>query len=183
MYQGLNFLDRFFKKTTRHPEQEEVDLCRAESAVKPIRKGIRKIGYGLETIEDRLDQVLGLLSELKACNLQSGAVPQGPSKEQIDALMSLSDNIFYALKRAGGSDTETLSILQGQIDKALGAFDIQSLSQVHVRFDDRVHEVKEVVSRLDVPDLHVVDVLRPGYLLKDKLLRPAWVVVNRQDVQ
>ncbi len=180
----MEFIKYLFKwKKSPQPDKTS-SFCRADSAIKPIRKRIQKIGYGIEEIEARLDQILDTLSELRAIQIQRvDSSGHELSREQIETLLSLSDNIFYAQKAMEGPARESLSILQQQIKRLLTSFDIQLLLQEKVPFDDRVHEAKEVVFRQELPDLQVVHVLRPGYILKDGLLRPAWVVVNRHDIQ
>ncbi len=47
------------------------------------------------------------------------------------------------------------------------------------RFDPRVHEALESVERNDLPDHQVLEEVRRGYRIRDRLLRPALVrIVN-----
>ena len=183
----LNLLNRLLRRPapeTPEQEAETLPVCSADAAVKPVRKKIQKMGYALETIEERLDQVLDLLSDIKAGpRHETQTASQGLSGEQLHALVGLSDNIFHALQKADPAGRETLAILHEQACRLLASFDIQPVSSTQVRFDDRVHEAREVVSMQDVPDLQVVNILRPGYLMGGRLLRPAWVTVSRQNIQ
>ncbi len=182
----MKFLECLFKKPSKPAERKKSPpLCGAESAIKPLKRRIQKIEYGIEEIEGRLDQVLEALSGLKSDKVQGDRASQNalyePSKEQIKALLNLTDNIFYALRGINGPAGKALSILQQQAQGLLACFDIQPLSPEKVPFDDQFHEVREVVSEEEIPDLQVVRTLRPGYVMRGRLLRPAWVVVNRQD--
>ncbi len=47
------------------------------------------------------------------------------------------------------------------------------------RFDHNVHQAMAETDGGDVPPGHVVDVYQPGYVLDDRLLRPAMVTVAR----
>ncbi len=155
--------------------------------MKPLRNRIQRMEYGLEEIEGRLDQVLEILSGLKADMVRGGRAsrgePHGLSKEQVEALLNLSDNIFYTLQGMNGPAREALSILQQQAQGLLACFGIQVLSPEGVPFDDELHEAREVVSEHGIADLQVVRTLRPGYIMGSRLLRPAWVAVNRQGIQ
>jgi len=54
------------------------------------------------------------------------------------------------------------------------------LSQVDPRgekFDPERHQAISMVPSAEVPPNHVVEVVQKGYLLNDRLLRPAMVVV------
>jgi molecular chaperone GrpE len=45
-------------------------------------------------------------------------------------------------------------------------------------FDPRVHEALESVERSDLPDHQVIDEIRRGYRIKERLLRPALVRIS-----
>jgi len=48
---------------------------------------------------------------------------------------------------------------------------------VGVEFDPRCHEALGTVERDDLPDQYVAEEIRPGYRLRERLLRPALVRV------
>jgi molecular chaperone GrpE len=48
------------------------------------------------------------------------------------------------------------------------------------RFDPKVHEAIGSAESAEFPDDTVIDELRPGYRLHDRVLRPALVRVSRQ---
>ncbi|HEV2279514.1 MAG TPA: nucleotide exchange factor GrpE, partial [Acidobacteriaceae bacterium] len=49
--------------------------------------------------------------------------------------------------------------------------------------DPRVHEALEMVERSDVPDHQVLEEVRRGYRMRDRLLRPALVRVASNSQQ
>jgi molecular chaperone GrpE len=62
----------------------------------------------------------------------------------------------------------------GEILRSLG---VQPIPTVETQFDPRVHEAIEMVERDDLPDHQVMEEVRRGYTLRERLLRPALVRV------
>jgi molecular chaperone GrpE len=63
------------------------------------------------------------------------------------------------------------------MDEALRSLNVVPVETVGTQFDPRVHEALENVERTDVPDHQIVDEVRRGYRIKERLLRPALVRV------
>ena len=64
-----------------------------------------------------------------------------------------------------------------QMDEVLRSLNVQPVETVGAHFDPRVHEAMERVERVDLPDHQVLEEIRRGYRIKDRLLRPALVRV------
>ncbi len=62
-----------------------------------------------------------------------------------------------------------------QMEESLRSLNIQPVETVGAVFDPRVHEALEMVERNDVPDHQVIEEVRRGYRIRDRLLRPALV--------
>jgi molecular chaperone GrpE len=54
---------------------------------------------------------------------------------------------------------------------------VQTVETVGTEFDPRIHEALEMVEKTDVPDHQVIEEVRRGYRIKERLLRPALVRV------
>ncbi len=95
----------------------------------------------------------------------------------IEQFLPVLDNFRLALN-AGGS-TEQLrtgvELIAKQMEDVLRSLNVQPVEAVGAPFDPRVHEALESVERADVPDHQVIDEVRRGYRIKEKLLRPALV--------
>ena len=61
--------------------------------------------------------------------------------------------------------------------------EVMPVATVGEQFDPRVHEALGSVDRDDVPDQQVVDEVRRGYRLRERLLRPALVRVAHNSKQ
>jgi molecular chaperone GrpE len=65
------------------------------------------------------------------------------------------------------------------MDSVLAKFGITLVDPQGEKFDPARHQAISMVATGEVPPNHVVSVVQKGYLLKDRLLRPAMVVVAR----
>ena len=72
-----------------------------------------------------------------------------------------------------------IELIVKQMEDVLRSLNVQPVESVGARFDPRVHEALESVDRNDLPDHQVLEEVRRGYRIRDRLLRPALVrIVN-----
>ena len=98
------------------------------------------------------------------------------------ALLPAIDNLALALKSASGSPDDFrkgVELIQRQLQDTLQKLNVQEIRAKGQPFDPRFHEAIEVVESDEVPDHHVLEELQPGYRMKDRLLRPAMVIVAK----
>jgi molecular chaperone GrpE len=73
---------------------------------------------------------------------------------------------------------EGLDLTLKQLDKVLEKFDVVEVEAgPGVKFNPDHHQAISLIATDDVPSDHIVNVMQKGFLLKDRLLRPAMVVV------
>lgn len=99
----------------------------------------------------------------------------------VEQFLPVLDNFHLALKSSGSLEQLRggLELVVKQMEEVLRSLNVQPVETVGVRFDPRVHEALESVDRTDLPDHQVLDEVRRGYRIRDRLLRPALVrVVN-----
>jgi molecular chaperone GrpE len=99
----------------------------------------------------------------------------------VEQFLPVLDNFHLALKSAGSLEQlrSGLELVVKQMEEVLRSLNVQPVEAVGARFDPRVHEALESVDRTDLPDHQVLDEVRRGYRIRDRLLRPALVrVVN-----
>jgi molecular chaperone GrpE len=95
----------------------------------------------------------------------------------VEPFLSVMDNFALALKSEGSIEQlrAGVELILKQMDEALRGLNVQAVETVGAPFDPRVHEALGSEERADVPDHQVIDEIRRGYKLRDKLLRPALV--------
>ena len=105
-----------------------------------------------------------------------------------EGLLSVADNLRRALDslpEAEAKDDRTKSLLAGVAAterELLAAFERHGLKRVDAkgeRFDHNLHQAVFEVENSGQPAGTVVEVLQPGYVLHDRLLRPAMVGVAK----
>jgi molecular chaperone GrpE len=73
-----------------------------------------------------------------------------------------------------------LELAYGQLKTALTESGMEEIEAVQRVFDPNVHEALSQQESAEVPEGHVVQQLRKGYRLKERLLRPASVIVAKK---
>jgi molecular chaperone GrpE len=98
-------------------------------------------------------------------------------------LLPTVDNLERALKASknGGSGdalVQGVDLTLKQLLGTLGKFGVQPVPTVGQRFDPASHQAVASVPSDHVPAQHVVEEFQRGYLLHDRILRPAMVTVS-----
>ena len=101
-------------------------------------------------------------------------------------LLSTVDNLDRALEHAeqnSGGDLQALlqgvELVSKELLGALGKHGVSRIEAQDQPFDPAVHEAMAQVENGDVPPNTVIQVLQTGYMLRDRMLRPARVVVSK----
>lgn len=95
------------------------------------------------------------------------------------------DNFDMALAATdqANASVETLKVgitmIHSQLRQVFGDSGVEAVDALGQSFDPAVHEAVSQKETTEAPDGQVVQQLRKGYRLKDKLLRPATVVVAK----
>jgi molecular chaperone GrpE len=97
----------------------------------------------------------------------------------VEQFLPVLDNFQLALKSTGSAEQlrAGVELIVKQMEEALRGLNVQPVEAVGAVFDPRVHEALEMVERNDVPDHQVIDEVRRGYRMRERLLRPALVRV------
>ncbi|HJT20938.1 MAG TPA: nucleotide exchange factor GrpE [Nitrospira sp.] len=105
------------------------------------------------------------------------------NEQLLKELLPTVDNLERALKAAknggsGGALVQGVDLTLKQLLGTLGKFGVQPVPTVGQRFDPASHQAVASVPSDDVPAQHVVEEFQRGYLLHDRILRPAMVTVS-----
>jgi molecular chaperone GrpE len=104
------------------------------------------------------------------------------SESVVTRLLPVLDNFERALasdavKDAHPSLCEGLGMILDQVNALLVEEGVERIDALNSPFDPTVHDAVSTVQTDEVPDHHVARVLVPGYRLKDRVIRPAVVIV------
>jgi molecular chaperone GrpE len=97
-------------------------------------------------------------------------------------LLPVADNLQRALAAEGQDPAlvEGVRATERLLGAALARFDVSKIAAQDAPFDPALHEAVMQVDDDTRPPGTVVQVLEDGYTIRDRLLRPARVVVNRR---
>jgi molecular chaperone GrpE len=107
------------------------------------------------------------------------------TQNAIEPFLGVMDNFQLALKAEGSVEQlrSGVELILKQMDEALKGLQVQPVESVGTQFDPRVHEALGSVETTEFPDHQVLEEIRRGYKLKDKLLRPALVKIATNAAQ
>jgi molecular chaperone GrpE len=99
----------------------------------------------------------------------------------VEQFLPVLDNFQLALGSSGSLEQMRtgIELIVKQMEEVLRSLQVQTVETTGATFNPRVHEAIENVERNDLPDKQVLDEVRRGYRIRERLLRPALVrVVN-----
>jgi molecular chaperone GrpE len=103
----------------------------------------------------------------------------------VEPFLGVLDNFSLALKSEGDvAQLRTgVQLIVKQMEEALRGLNVQPVEAIGAQFDPRIHEALGSIETLEHPDHQVLEEIRRGYKLRDKLLRPALVRIASNSTQ
>lgn len=178
------------RETTRETNQETNSSSSSEAAAATIAAGsslesVASLQEENERLRAERDGVFDRLARLQAefDNARKREARERTDyrafaiSDAVEQFLPVLDNFRLALSSGGTAEQFRVGVelIAKQMDEVLRSLNVVPVETVGVPFDPRVHEALESVERADVPDHQVIDEVRRGYRIKDRLLRPALV--------
>jgi molecular chaperone GrpE len=137
----------------------------------------------LARMEDRYKRALADLDNYRKRSVRDVERRVQEAKEaQLRDWLDVVDSIERALfMQPEGPVIEGLRAVLEQMQSALARQGVERMGAVGDPFDPERHEAVGVRATDEVPDRAIAEVARSGYVLDDRVLRPAEVVVARAD--
>jgi molecular chaperone GrpE len=138
--------------------------------------------------QEHYDRYLRLAAELenikKRQEREVAELRQFANENLLKELVPVLDNLERALEHGRQSEApealmEGLDLVNQDFLKVLGRFGITPINSVGERFDPTYHHAVMEEEAPEVEDQTVLKELQKGYMLQNRLLRPAMVVVSR----
>lgn len=97
----------------------------------------------------------------------------------VEQVLPVVDNFQLALKAQGSPEQfrAGVELILRQMEDVLRNLGVQPIEAVGAEFNPHVHEALGSVETSEFPDNHVMEEVRRGYRIKEKLLRPAMVKI------
>jgi molecular chaperone GrpE len=147
----------------------------------------------LEQLKAERDQLLDRLARLQAefenarkrAERERAEYREYVASQTVEQFLPVLDNFQLALKSTGSAHQlrSGVSLIVKQMEEILEKMQVKAVPTVGEAFDPRIHEALGTVERNDVPDQHVVEEVRRGYRMRERLLRPALVRVAHNPKQ
>ena len=102
--------------------------------------------------------------------------------ETIKALIPVLDSFETALKESSSERSDSrrgMELIYKQLTDSLFKMGVRPIDATGARFDPTIHQAVGAVDTTLVEDQRVIEQLQRGYRFKDRLLRPAMVLVAR----
>jgi molecular chaperone GrpE len=184
------------KNVTRDRKDEEMATVAAkdfgehgshleEGTASAIAEPMSETSAELEQLKSERDQLLDRLARLQA---EFDNARKREIKERADArdytisntvepFLGVMDNFQLALQADGTAEQLRggVELILKQMEDALKGLNVQAVESVGTQFDPRVHEALGSIETKEFPDHQVLEEIRRGYKIREKLLRPALV--------
>jgi molecular chaperone GrpE (heat shock protein) len=165
----MNFKIFNFLKKSKPPTGLQEPASQVLEEIKDLRKHLRKQNFLMESFKTEI--IKAIIDD------------QRPG---LDPCCDLADAVFYyeaALQvneHVSPEQREALEIIWDKLDKLMSLAGLQIMRRAGGDFDAKIYEAVE--NRADgAPELMVLQVLQPGYIFNNMVLKPAKVVVGKKN--
>ena len=189
--------------TNKNPSDEEnvkIDQETDTKAVNVNENGDEDISIE-DTVENQKNEIQELKDQLLRSLADSENLRKRTTKEIADAkryshisfvrdLVSSVDNLQRALKAVPDDKSELsepvknliigLEIVEKEIINTFEKHNLKEISPLHEKFDYNLHQAMFEVPTTEKEPGYVVEVSQKGYLLHDRLVRPAMVGISKK---
>jgi molecular chaperone GrpE len=142
-----------------------------------------EVAARLAETEDRYKRALADLDNYRKRSARDVERRVAESRERLVLdWLEVVDSVERALRmESEGAELQGLRAVLDQMEAILARQGAERLGTAGESFDPERHEAIAVRHSADVPDRTVLDVARSGFSLDDRVLRPAQVVVSREE--
>lgn len=166
-------------------EKEPVVLEITEEEIKDLKKKA-------EERDSFLDQLLR--SKAEFMNYQKRMIKESEATSQLavrDIILDLLpelDNFDRALKLTNDSNdidkfVEGIKLIEVQLFKVLGKYGVKAIETTGKAFDPNLHEAVMEEENNELPHHTIIAEFQRGFVLKDRVVRPAKVKVSKRTVE
>ncbi len=185
------------------PGEVEVKIDAEGSAGDPRDQEIAELKVQLEVsqaagrtvmgrIKDEHEKVLRATADLenfkKRSQKEKDELQRFGNEKLLKDLLPIVDNFDRAFQHLGvGGDFASLekgvTMIRKLFEDALGKHGVKAFASKGKPFDPNLHEAMQHVETDDLPANHVASELVRGFMLNDRLMRPALVMVSKRTTQ
>jgi molecular chaperone GrpE len=153
------------------------------SAIGAAEEKLRSVMHDLEDLKDRHARKLAEFDNMrKRTEREKGEYFKNVLADLARDFLPIVDNFERAMSHATPEERKSdfgqgIGLIRRQLVDLLGRYGLQEVETTGA-FDPNVHEAVATAETDEVPANTILEELRKGYVLKDRLVRPAWVKVS-----
>ena len=181
--------DEMTGRETLEPEMTgpEVESGREISETGPTHAELEQVKGERNQLLDRLARLQAEFDNARKREVKERADSRDYTiSNTVEPFLSVMDNFQLALKADGTKEQlrAGVELILKQMEDALKGLNVVPVETVGAQFDPRIHEALGSIETKEFPDHQVLEEIRAGYKIRDKLLRPALVriAVNSNQV-
>ncbi|WP_170292356.1 nucleotide exchange factor GrpE [Xanthomonas maliensis] len=168
-----------------HPEFDSEDLSQNPPETDPLKAEIEALRSEIALVKaDALRERADLENQRKRIARDVENARKFANEKLLGELLPVFDSLDAGLTAAGSEPSplrDGLDLTYKQLLKVAADNGLTLLDPVGQPFNPDQHQAISQAEAADVAPGHVVQVFQKGYLLNDRLLRPALVVVAKHD--
>src|SRR5438132_5552902 len=173
----------------------EIDQATAETSARPgvplTPQQIEELTQKAAKADEHWDRLLRTTADLENFKKRAARERQEAIKfanaSLLEKLIPALDNLDMALAAANNAESHSLESLKtglamiyNQLKSALAETGFEEIDATNQPFDPNLHEAVSHQDSAELPEGQVLQQLRKGYKLRERLIRPASVVVARK---
>lgn len=155
-----------------------------ETAETPLQKELNEALLQNNQLKDKMLRTQAEFDNYKRRTEKERAAERKYKSQDLALdLLPVLDNFERALQTEPSEENqgfyEGVKMVYDQLQQALKTEEIEAMTVVDEEFDPNLHHAVMQVEEEDKPSNTVVEELQKGYMIKDRVIRPAMVKVNK----
>lgn len=172
--------------TKKDEPQKEADITEEESEEERLQEEVRTLKEDKIRVLAEMENLRKRFDREKIDSIKYGSVNFARD------ILSPGDNLERALSAINQEEDhpqsiknliEGLKMVQKEFSSALEKNGISKINSINEKFDPNLHQAMMEVERDDLDEGIVVQEIQTGYMMHDRLLRPAMVGVSKKPKQ
>jgi molecular chaperone GrpE len=173
------------EQTPESPTTAPAAASPAEAEIAALKTQLQDAQAALAAAKDaQLRALADAENRIRRAENEASKAKKFAAEDVLRDFLAVTDSLELGLKAAGPSPegvakalADGMQMTVKQLLSALERNGVKPVDPVGAPFNPEHHQAMSMVPAGDVPANHVVSVMQKGYLLHDRLLRPALVVV------
>lgn len=182
---GQETSDDADSQTESQADEEDQAEVEDQAEEEPEKDELEEAREELQSYQDRLMRLAAEFDNYKKrTSREISVLVKNASESLVSNLLPTLDNIERALQAPQTTDetksfAEGIGIIHQQLRDTLKKEGLEVVDAVGQPFDPTIHEAVMAIERDDKPAETILEEVEKGYMLNERILRPAKVIVSR----